>query len=105
VTELSFSNFLIASVRGGCPYMALPIFPSRSFRHSAIYVRAGSGIEKPADLAGKRIGLREYSNTVALVARGTLMDEYGFDPRGCDWYAGDVDHVERDQIDPRNWPK
>lgn len=103
VTELSFSNFLIASVRGGCPYMALPIFPSRSFRHSAIYVRAG--IATPADLGGKRIGLREYSNTVALVARGMLSDEYGFDPGSCEWFAGDVDHVERDTIDPRNWPK
>ncbi|WP_296557125.1 PhnD/SsuA/transferrin family substrate-binding protein [Pigmentiphaga sp.] len=105
VTELSFSNFLIASVRGGCPYLALPIFPSRSFRHSAVYVRAGSGIATPADLAGKRIGLREYSNTVALVARGMLSDEYGFDPGSCEWFAGDVDHVERDAIDPRNWPK
>jgi len=104
VTELSFSNFLIASARGGCPYVALPIFPSRSFRHSAVYVRAGSGIAKPADLAGKRIGLREYSNTVALVVRGMLSDEYGFDPGSCQWFAGDVDHVERDTIDPRNWP-
>ncbi len=104
VTELSFSNFLITSTRGDCPYLALPIFPSRSFRHSAIYIRTDSGIRAPADLVGKRIGVREYSNTAALVVRGVLTDEYGFDPLKNDWYVGDIDHHERDDIDPRNWP-
>jgi 4,5-dihydroxyphthalate decarboxylase len=104
VTELSFSNFLIASTRRACPYLALPIFPSRSFRHSALYVRAGSGIASPRDLAGKRIGTREYSNTLSLVARGILMDEYGYVPGSSDWVVGDVDHIERDTIDNRNWP-
>jgi 4,5-dihydroxyphthalate decarboxylase len=104
VTELSFSNFLIASVRGDCPYLALPIFPSRSFRHSAIYVRRDSGIATPADLKGKRIGTREYSNTLSLVVKGTLSDEYGLKPEDCDWVVGDIDHVERTSIDRRNWP-
>lgn len=104
VTELSFSNFLIASVRGDCPYIALPIFPSRSFRHSAIYVRRDSGITTPADLAGKRIGTREYSNTLSLVVRGILSDEYGFKPEDSQWLVGDVDHLERTSIDGRNWP-
>ena len=105
VTELSFSNFLITSARGTCPYLALPIFPSRSFRHSAIYIRADRGILSPVDLKGKRIGTREYSNTATLVARGMLMDEYGFDPSQSDWVVGDVDHLERDAIDGGNWPK
>ena len=105
VTELSFSNFLITSARGTCPYLALPIFPSRSFRHSAIYIRADRGILSPVDLKGKRIGTREYSNTATLVARGMLMDEYGFDPAQSQWVVGDVDHIERDTIDGGNWPK
>ena len=104
VTELSFSNFLISSARGTCPYIALPIFPSRSFRHSAIYVRSGAGINSPADLRGKRIGTREYSNTVSLVVRGILTDEYGFAPEANEWLIGDVDHVERQTIDSKNWP-
>lgn len=105
VTELSLSNYLIASARGQCPYMALPIFPSRSFRHSAIYVREGSGITSPRDLHGKTVGCREYSNTASLVVRGTLADEYGVQPEAMDWVVGDVDHVERSQIDDRNWPR
>ena len=104
VTELSFSNFLISSARGTCPYVALPIFPSRSFRHSAIYVRVGAGITSPTDLKGKRIGSREYSNTLSLVVRGMLADEYGYDPGSSEWLIGDVDHVERETIDNRNWP-
>ena len=105
VTELSFSNFLITSTRGTCPYLALPIFPSRSFRHSAIYIRSDRGILSPTDLKGKRIGTREYSNTATLVARGMLMDEYGFMPEASQWVVGDVDHVERETIDGGNWPR
>lgn len=105
VTELSFSNYLIATARGDCPYLALPIFPSRSFRHSAIYVRSDAGIHSPCDLHGKTIGCREYSNTASLVARGILGDEYGFQPEACQWIVGDVDHIERDAIDDRYWPK
>ena len=104
VTELSFSNFLISSARGTCPYIALPIFPSRSFRHSAIYLRSDAGINSPADLRGKRIGTREYSNTLSLVVRGILADEYGFSPDTNEWLIGDVDHVERQTIDNKNWP-
>ena len=104
VTELSFSNFLISSARGTCPYIALPIFPSRSFRHSAIYLRSDAGIKSPNDLQGKRIGTREYSNTLSLVVRGILADEYGFSPEKNEWLIGDIDHVERQTIDSKNWP-
>jgi 4,5-dihydroxyphthalate decarboxylase len=104
VTELSFSNFLISSARGTCPYIALPIFPSRSFRHSAIYLRSDAGIKSPTDLQGKRIGTREYSNTLSLVVRGILADEYGFSPEKNEWLIGDIDHVERQTIDRKNWP-
>lgn len=105
VTELSLSNYLITSSRNECPYVALPIFPSRSFRHSAIYIRSNSGIQSPLDLCGKIIGCREYSNTATMVVRGLLSDEYGLKPESCHWVIGDVDHVERSYINPQNWPK
>ena len=72
VAELSCSNYLYLSSIGQSPYIALPIFPSRAFRHSAIYIRTDRGIRTPRDLAGRVVGVREYSMTAALVARGVL---------------------------------
>ncbi|MGW4484439.1 hypothetical protein ACWEOE_11425 [Amycolatopsis sp. NPDC004368] len=74
------------------------MFTSRSFRHSAIYVRDGAGITAPADLAGRRVGLRDYTNTAALVARGILRDEYGVHPETIEWFVGDIDTPVRDRV-------
>jgi 4,5-dihydroxyphthalate decarboxylase len=98
VSELSFSNFMALTARGACAYVGLPIFPSRSFRHGAWFLRAGAGIDSPAALKGKRIGVREYSMTAAVVARGVLADEYGVDARDVAWVTGDVDEKEREHI-------
>jgi len=95
VTELSFSNFLIATVRGDSPYVGLPIFPTRAFRQHAIFIRTDRGIRGPRDLEGKTIGLREYTNTAALVARGALAGHYGVDLSKIRWRVGDVDVRER----------
>src|SRR6202012_4144850 len=76
ISELSTSTFLLHVGSGTCPYVELPIFPSRAFRHAAIYVRADGGIEKPQDLRTKTVGVRSYLNTAALVVRGLLADEY-----------------------------
>jgi 4,5-dihydroxyphthalate decarboxylase len=97
VTELSFCNYLIAHARGDCPYIALPIFPTRCFRHHALFVR--EGITSAKDLEGKRVGLREYTNTVSLVARGVLASYYGVDLTRIRWIVGDVDARERDPRD------
>lgn len=91
VSELSFSNFLLMTARNCCPYVAIPVFPSRSFRHSTIYIRSDRGICSPRDLMGKRIGVREYSSTAALVVRGMLQDEYGVDPAAVHWFCGRID--------------
>lgn len=99
VTELSFSNYLRLSVEGSCPYIGIPVFPSRSFRHGAFYVRADSGIARPQDLAGRRVGLREYSMTAALVARGTVRDQFGVAFDDVRWVMGDVDEREREVIE------
>ncbi len=95
VTELSFCNYLIAAARGSCPYVALPIFPTRCFRHHALFIRTDRGIREPKDLEGRTVGLREYTNTVSLVVRGVLQHHYGVDLRRVRWRVGDIDARER----------
>lgn len=99
VTELSFCNYLIAAARGDSPYVAMPIFPTRCFRHHALFIRTDRGIREPKDLEGKRMGLREYTNTVSLVVRGVLQHYYGVELRRIRWIVGDVDHRERAAAD------
>lgn len=98
ITELSFCNFLIATARGNCPYVGLPIFPVRCFRHHALFIRSDRGISKPRDLEGRRIGLREYTNTAALVVKGVLQSYYGVDLTRIRWVVGDIDQRERTEI-------
>lgn len=98
VSELSFSNYLRLSVAGKCPYIGIPVFPSRSFRHAAFYVRKGAGIESPRDLVGRRVGVREYSMTAAVAARGALRDQFGVRSEDITWITGDIDHKERNEI-------
>jgi len=94
VAELSCSNFLYLSAENRCRYLGLPIFPSRMFRHSAIYVARDRGIQNPEDLAGRVVGTREYSMTAALVARGILQDEYGLRPEQMRWRCGPLDTAD-----------
>ena len=98
VSELSFSNYLRMRVDGQCAYEGIPIFPSRSFRHGSFYVLVGETIRQPSELVGKRIGVREFSMTAALAARGALRDQFGVEPEQMTWVVGDVDHHERDTI-------
>jgi 4,5-dihydroxyphthalate decarboxylase len=95
ITELSFSNYLIAAAKGSTPYIALPVFPTRSFRHHALFIGADRGIRTPRDLEGKRVGLREYTNTASLVLRGILASYYGVDLSRIRWVVGDIDKRER----------
>jgi 4,5-dihydroxyphthalate decarboxylase len=99
VTELSFSNYLRLTVADKCPYVGIPVFPSRSFRHGAFYVRKASKIASPEDLRGRRIGVREFSMTAALAARGALRDQYGVGSEEMHWVMGDVDEKEREAIE------
>ena len=80
VSEMSFSSYLISLFEENPPFIAIPVFPSRSFRHSAIYINANSGIREPRDLAGKRIGCAEYQLTANVWIRGILNDDYGLAP-------------------------
>lgn len=98
VSELSASLYLLHMGRGTCPYVGIPVFPSRAFRYAAIYVRAGSPINEPQDLRGKIVGVSNYLNTAALVVRAFLADDYGVAPNDISWRVGDVDDVERKDI-------
>ena len=86
ISEMSMSSMLIAISKGDWPWMALPVFTSRSFFHTGILVRADAGIEAPQDLKGKRVAVPEYQQTAALWGRGALQHEFGVSPMDLDWY-------------------
>lgn len=88
VAELSLSSYLIARDRGKPRFTAIPVFLSRSFRHSGIFVNTHAGIERPEDLRGKRIGIPEYQLTACLWIRGILQHEYGIHPTDVNWFVG-----------------
>lgn len=106
LTEMSFSTYLLQLSRGDNGYRAVPVFPSRSFRHSAIYIRADAGIEKPEDLKGRTIGLPEYQLTANVWARGLLSDEYGVRAEDVRWVHGGMDDYEvgREEKVPADLP-
>lgn len=94
ITELSFSSYLVKHSRGECSYIAVPVFVSRAFRHTSIYVRKDR-IQKPEDLKGKRIGLPEYQLTANVWARAILEDDHGVHPRDVTWVRGGIDTPSR----------
>jgi 4,5-dihydroxyphthalate decarboxylase len=88
VTELSMGSHIVTTARGDAPYVGVPIFLSRAFRHSAVYIRTDRGIREAADLAGRTIGVPEYQQTAALWVRGMLRERHGVDTRGIAWRTG-----------------
>lgn len=90
ITELSFSSYLVKLSKGECPYVAIPAFLSRAFRHTSIYVRKDR-IKCPEDLKGKRVGLPEYQLTANVWARAILQDDYGVRPEEIIWVRGGID--------------
>jgi len=100
VCELSMSSFTVKTAQGGCPYVGVPAFVSRAFRHTSIYVRADR-IKKPADLKGKKIGVPEYQLTANVWARAILQDDHGIKPSDIHWIRGgltDAGRVEKISI-------
>ena len=76
VAEMSLSSYVVSLFTPERPFIAIPVFPSRVFRHSCIYVNAASGIREPRDLVGKKVGTPEYQMTAPVWIRGILSDEY-----------------------------
>ena len=94
ISELSFSSYLVKHSKGDCPYIAVPVFLSRAFRHTSIYVRKDR-IERPEDLKGKRIGLPEYQLTAHVWARALLQDDFGVRPSDVQWVRGGIESPGR----------
>ena len=90
VAEMSSSEFISRKSAGKCPFVAIPVFPSRVFRHGFIAVNRGSGIRTPRDLEGKRIGVPLYTMTAAIWIRGHLQHEYGVDLSTIHWVQGSI---------------
>ena len=86
VAEMSCSSFLIATARGDTRFLGLPIFTTRRFFHTSILVRRKAGIETPADLKGRRVGVPEYQQTAALWTRGVLEHEFGVSPKDMEFW-------------------
>jgi 4,5-dihydroxyphthalate decarboxylase len=104
ITELSLSGYLITLERKPPTYIAIPVFPSRTFRHSSIYINTGSGIREPQDLAGKRVGIPEYSMTAAVWIRGMLQDVYGVDLKTLHYVRGGETGYKGDERVELNLP-
>jgi len=95
VSELSLSSYSISVARGDPHYVAIPVFLSRAFRHTSIYVRNDRGINTPADLRGRRIGVAEYQLSANVWFRGILEDEYGVKPSEINWVRGGMNTAGR----------
>ena len=87
-SEMSLSSYTILRSEGDERFVALPVFPSRVFRHNALYVRADSPLRDPRSLKGKRIGVGDYQMTAAVWTRGFLQHEYGVRPEEVSWVVG-----------------
>ena len=92
-SEMSLSNYMIALGKGDRRFVAIPVFPSRVFRHAYVWINTRSGVQKPQDLKGKKIGIADYSMTALLFVRGFLQHEYGVMPQDVHWYRRRSEHV------------
>lgn len=104
IAELSFSSFSVKTAQGDCPYVGIPVFLSRAFRHTSIYVRTDR-IKKPQDLKGKKIGLPEYQLTANVWARAILEDDYGVKPSDVIWVRGGIEVPGRHEKIALDLPK
>jgi len=91
ITELSASSHILTTARGDAPYIAVPAFVSRVFRHSSFYIRTDRGIRSAKDLRGKTVGVTEYQMTAGLWARGLLSDDFGVGAHEISWRRGGMD--------------
>ncbi len=95
VSEMSLSGYTMLRDQGWNEYIGLPIFTSRRFRHSALYVKKESPIVSGEQLAGKKVGLPEYHMTAAVWVRGILEEDFGVRPQDIEWFTGGAEHPGR----------
>ena len=102
--EMSLSSYTLSQFRDNPPFIAIPVFPSRYFRHSCIYVNANSGIHEPKDLIGKRIGNPEYQMTAPVWIRGIMSDEFGVPVTSATYFQGGEEQPGRPEKLALNLP-
>lgn len=96
--ELSCSYFMTQSSKEEVPFVALPVFPSRVFRHSFIFINKNAGIKAPADLKGKRIGVPVFSMTAAVWIRGFLQEDFGVRSEDVQWLEGGLNQPRKPHV-------
>ncbi len=106
VSEMSLGELIYYTSRNKAEFVAVPVFPSRMFRHGFIFVRKNSGINQPADLNGKKLGFLRWVQTAAIWMRGMLVDEYGVSAKNSQWYVASMhhwdDHDPGATVEPRD---
>jgi len=102
--EMSLSSYVLRRSRGDDALVAIPVFPSRAFRHSCVFVRADAGIAQPTDLKGKRVGVPEYQMTAAVWIRGFLADDFGVQHGVMRWFTGGLVQPGREEKLPISIP-
>jgi 4,5-dihydroxyphthalate decarboxylase len=104
VAEMSLSSYTVSLFKDPKPFVAIPIFPSRFFRHSCIYLSAKSGIKNPKDLIGRKIGVPEYQMTAPVWIRGILSDHYGVPVDSVTYWTGGEEEPGRPEKQKLNLP-
>jgi 4,5-dihydroxyphthalate decarboxylase len=104
ISELSLGTHLLTTARGESRYIGVPVFLSRSFRHSALYMRTDRGIDSPQALKGRRIGVPDFQQTAGIWVRGMLGDEYGVNSRDVCWVVGGLEQAGREARVPYSLP-
>ena len=102
LAEMSMSSYTVSLHRDPQPFIAIPAFVSRYFRHSSVYYNVDSGIKKPEDFKGKKIGTPEYAMTAGVWIRGFFSDDYGVRAQDMKWFLGgqtDPGRKERVKLD------
>ncbi len=106
VSEMSLGELIYYTSRDNAEFIAIPVFPSRMFRHGFIFCRKSAGINHPADLNGKKIGFLRWVQTAAIWMRGMLIDECGVSAKDREWYVASMhhwdDHDPGATVEPRD---
>jgi 4,5-dihydroxyphthalate decarboxylase len=97
IAEMSLSSYTVGLARENPAFIAIPVFPSRAFRHNSIYISTKSGIREPKDLIGKKVGNPEYQLTAPVWVRGILSDEYGVPPSAPEYWTGGEEEPGREE--------
>ncbi|MEZ5235780.1 MAG: hypothetical protein R2749_24240 [Acidimicrobiales bacterium] len=104
ISEMPIASYARMVAAGDPPYLAVPIFPSRYFRHSCVFVHKGAGLRGPADLAGRRIGVAVWDMAAAVWLRGIFRDDDGLDPRAPIYVTGGQDAPRAGEAHPQVYP-